>query len=402
MTIDNITNFLADNAIHLKKLAKRKDTSLGFNVFELVSNTYYRENFHSDIIKAILDPTSKHEEGTLFLKKFLEYLIIVAEQKKKHDIVKNLNYLKIDKNIRVVREEGRIDIKIEGENWAIIIENKINGASDMHRQIPRYIKSLQEQNKEIKTIVYLTASSEKVPDTTDWGEDEKAIVDNLLLPIVGFCETTEIKNLAEGWLEPCQLLAKGFTTKAVLSQYEELLKHQAGETMNKNELNQIIQTLKEHEINYSELLKVIQQIPYTYANQIIDYFSSRDIEIVSSAWMWRDYVSVLELKTIYDNLREVNLQPAIDINFEENFIAFFFRPSKKVVVGIEKYEKLLQQCDADFILAKDNIKISFNRDEVLLDQDGFVKRIEKILSNLQDRYKALETIANSEIDEIGK
>lgn len=54
-------------------LRKRDEFKLGFNVFSLVSDTYYKENFHSEIIYALLNPKGEHGEGCLFLDLFLDY-----------------------------------------------------------------------------------------------------------------------------------------------------------------------------------------------------------------------------------------------------------------------------------------------------------------------------------------
>ena len=73
--LKEIDTFLNDNAKLVREINDRQDTSIGFNAFALVSDTYYRENFHSDVIKAILDPHSGHGEGTLYLKKFIEFVL---------------------------------------------------------------------------------------------------------------------------------------------------------------------------------------------------------------------------------------------------------------------------------------------------------------------------------------
>ncbi len=63
--IDAITHLLNDNQI--KSMAegyltlKSSHKEEPFNVFKLASDLYYRENFHSDIIKAFLDPHEKHK-----------------------------------------------------------------------------------------------------------------------------------------------------------------------------------------------------------------------------------------------------------------------------------------------------------------------------------------------------
>ena len=75
---EQIREFLSDIAIISlsEKFDKiQKDTSeVGFNVFTLTSDLYYRENFHSDIIAAFLNPKAKHNEGNLFLDAFIDML----------------------------------------------------------------------------------------------------------------------------------------------------------------------------------------------------------------------------------------------------------------------------------------------------------------------------------------
>lgn len=71
MNISRVTEFLNDpivKAICQKgKLWNDKTKEPDFNPFTLISELYYRENFHSDIIRAILDPGESHKEGNLFL-----------------------------------------------------------------------------------------------------------------------------------------------------------------------------------------------------------------------------------------------------------------------------------------------------------------------------------------------
>ena len=44
------------------------------NVFTIASDLYYRENFHSDIICAFLDPYYNHNMGPTFLHAFIDML----------------------------------------------------------------------------------------------------------------------------------------------------------------------------------------------------------------------------------------------------------------------------------------------------------------------------------------
>ena len=100
-----------------------------FNLFHVISNLYYRENFHSDIIAFILDPNANHGYKHLMLNSFIALLNRIGFN------IDVANYY----DAMVVREEARIDILIKSESnkRAIIIENKINNAGDMPRQLPR-------------------------------------------------------------------------------------------------------------------------------------------------------------------------------------------------------------------------------------------------------------------------
>ncbi|MGF1452791.1 MAG: PD-(D/E)XK nuclease family protein, partial [Opitutales bacterium] len=110
--------------------ASQHPDSPGFNLFHLVSN-YQRENLHSDVIAALLDPAEEHDADHQFLHLFIDWLKQIDNGK--------LTKLRVGdfKNVRVLREKGRIDILIYdgSSNRAIVIENKISNAVDQERQI---------------------------------------------------------------------------------------------------------------------------------------------------------------------------------------------------------------------------------------------------------------------------
>ncbi|MDO6994994.1 hypothetical protein Q5M87_13350 [Brachyspira innocens] len=116
-----------------------------FNIFELISDTYYKENFHSDIIAKLLE----HET---VLKHFLDFINIDASK-----------YLNNDYS--VVREKNKIDIliKTNTDTNCIIIENKLRWAKDMNEQLSRYYNNCLENNLEVDKIVYLSPDILKQP-----------------------------------------------------------------------------------------------------------------------------------------------------------------------------------------------------------------------------------------------
>ena len=50
---------------YIKSEAKEQGNS--FNIFSIISDLYYRENFHSDLMRFLLDPKENHDCGMEFL-----------------------------------------------------------------------------------------------------------------------------------------------------------------------------------------------------------------------------------------------------------------------------------------------------------------------------------------------
>lgn len=130
-----------------------------FNIFELISDIYYRENFHSDIIAQLL-------RNEIILKNFLDF---IGVDKSKYE------------NCEVNREESKIDILIKTEKNCIIIENKLNWAGDMPKQLFRYYNECKNNKKlEVDKIVYLSPNSLKKPTEDSVKEIPKELIKNII------------------------------------------------------------------------------------------------------------------------------------------------------------------------------------------------------------------------------
>lgn len=46
------------------------------NVFRIISDLYYRENFHSDLLCYFLNPKEKHKCGSMFLSAFIRMILV--------------------------------------------------------------------------------------------------------------------------------------------------------------------------------------------------------------------------------------------------------------------------------------------------------------------------------------
>ena len=221
-SIDDIRNVFSNNEIndflieYQKKIAEIPEYELGFNVFSLVSDTYYKENLHSDILYKILDPKSNHGEKDLFLKLFLNYLI-------------ESGCIKIDienyKNPLVDREKGRIDISVYDNETKhfIIIENKIHDAPDTNYQIPDYYNKIKNKGYNIDAIPYISKDGKKEPDRSTWKESSKDI-NELIVKLCAFDDDKNKPSLYK-WLVNCKNESKNDNNRFILEQYAQLLKH---------------------------------------------------------------------------------------------------------------------------------------------------------------------------------
>ncbi len=189
---ENFLRYL-DTIFKFVREYKKLKSELDFNIFSLVTERYHLENLHSDIIYKLLDPDGGHNEKNKFLNYFLEGLL-----KMKPHFFEKEDF----KNARVEREKDRIDITIKDDvkKYAIIIENKINGAIDQDRQIEGYIKAL-EGTYTIKAIVYINLYNNKKPDTYKWEPKYIQILEEKLILLPAYNSTNF--NLVRLWIEKC-------------------------------------------------------------------------------------------------------------------------------------------------------------------------------------------------------
>lgn len=135
-----------------------------FSFFMTIADQYKKENFHSDLLKVILDPKTTEIGNTEHLQNFLE---IIGLKKNTFG-----NESSIKKYVQVEREEHRVDLLIKYNNprskKAIIVENKINNADDQDNQLARYYERLTEEGYEVLSIPYITKFGGKTPDYNSW------------------------------------------------------------------------------------------------------------------------------------------------------------------------------------------------------------------------------------------
>lgn len=272
--LKNILTLLNDDA--LETYLDRKNTIIDtydlnktdkFNIFETISDIYYVENFHTDILFSILNPNTP-EIGPIRNKEILDNFVatIANDDSFKFKTDGTVNVSKQVYNV-VDDKEGFIDLLITNDSrQAIIIENKINDAPDMENQLVRYMKYVREQAfeeaisfedfKKNVRVVYLTLiPNGKRPNIDDYApsfspytkllEDAKNGQDGDILKYRSAVDNDNDKDDLVKFLQKCidGLAYKCSLKKIYLEQYQTLLKHLGGKAKMSELGNKVIEEI---------------------------------------------------------------------------------------------------------------------------------------------------------------
>lgn len=200
-----------------------------FNTFSVSSYNSHYENFHSDLIKAILNPFGSHGEGNKFLTEFIMFLNRCYGKK-----MNPSDYT----NAVVEREQGRIDVAIINykTSKAIIIENKINNAVDGDSQLLRYYNYCTQNSIIVEQIVYLSLDGFKIAPRFD-------PTNSFVINMAAF-NNSDI-DLANGWLKRCESTAKYNNSKSFVNEYYKLLQLLNGKAMENNAFEEFYKIVNE-------------------------------------------------------------------------------------------------------------------------------------------------------------
>lgn len=284
--IESVKSIATEYAIE-----KQSSREIGFNAFTLASGLYYRENYHSDILKEILDPRGCHKEGNAFLYQFIDSVNdTIPENECK---IKKSDY----SDSEVIREKHKIDILIKSttSNHCIIIENKLHNAGDMQRQLPRYYEVMKNEGYEVDRIIYIPLDRDKKPNDGDWTQEDKNALENKV-SIMLACDEKRL-DLVYSWLMKCQKKAKYVNTASVLQQYIELLENLADSlSMNKimEEFYRTICNDEENRKTVKSICEMYQSLMLYRAQRLKAHFESEGYYPFTSVWIWNNYDCILE------------------------------------------------------------------------------------------------------------
>ena len=234
------------NEVKTITLINRKDDCPEpFNIVLAISDSYYKENLHSQVLGFLLGEKK-------YKTYFIEYLNKYYNTK--IDIRNYINYA-------VTNEiDGRIDLLLKSEEskHCIIVENKINNATDMPRQIPRYVQHMISKGFEIDAIIYFSINGLKDIDKTSWSKDDCCLMDGREITYLAAVGGQE-KTLINGFLKPGIKSDSRFDEMSYIAQYIDLLEYLGRSEMEKEKMNDFYNMMMIAE-NYSTAIGVRDMI----------------------------------------------------------------------------------------------------------------------------------------------
>lgn len=216
---DNV-NKLSNSLIGIYKKEKSK---LPYHI-NIVDLLWANENAHSRIFAELLKQNSLNKYD--ILESLYDYLRII-----------NSDFDRKPIKPRITSEKDRIDLLILDTDHAIIIENKIHGATDQPEQLARYIDKVKNQGfKENKIwVIYLTRYGDE-PENQSWR--------NYKDDFLGRFFRISFRNDVLLWLEEAVLpncKIKDVYLKSTIEQYIDHLKGIFNLRTNQNEMNKELQ-----------------------------------------------------------------------------------------------------------------------------------------------------------------
>ena len=303
----------------LNKFSKKykdlqEETPYNFNVLDEQCG-HIVENSHTNILMKILQ--YKNQYGYSFLNDFFAFLgwDISIDPEKEIKFIREAYY----KNKMNDSSSGRIDgLIFQQDNFAVIIENKVNGAGNQEEQIRKYIegvlydtnnygvfKNIEEQNRQmIVWVIFLTKDGYEKPD-----DDSLSCMREK-----GICDTTEDKENSEisgpryaavnyrdhilPWLkevvQPC-VMQKEQVLNTGLLQYIDFLEGMLGQRKTdvdlmeecKNEVKVLLELKNKQEKKYYSNLEETRKSINTYQKELFTKGNNKKVLSDDDELMYR-------------------------------------------------------------------------------------------------------------------
>lgn len=256
---DKVMQSLEDTANEIKKVKTTRETLLRathgrFNIFTTLLKANDEVRLHTRYITHLLDPYGTHDCDRIFLDLFL--------------VTIGLPHLKDQACIYVANEHytgcnGNIDIYIEFESAALVIENKIE-AKDQEAQLYRY-KSYAETQKEKVHLFYLTLKGNEPSNIS------KAELKDDEYELISYKE-----NILE-WLELClEATCNCIKINQALQQYKAVINELLNNTLEAKDMNELKDKIKANHLimqNADLIIAALQDIKADKQNEFVSLFT---------------------------------------------------------------------------------------------------------------------------------
>lgn len=167
--------------------------------------------------------------------------------------------------------------------------------------------------------------------------------------------------------------------------------------MNQVEIKNVLSSMAENRIRYSELLRVLQAMPHTLAMIVAETFRGREA-VLQNTDVAYNTVAFLDLHNIHlPNGRRERF--AIDVHCEDlkaYGVSFFIRDGN--IVSNSAYLALLREFDSDFTenTGWGRLVLSVDSDWAFGHVDQFLAKIGSLLDFLERNRGRLEAICRGE------
>ena len=229
--LDEVRLILKKTEVEKKEADRRGEN---FNIFNVLGLTSDETRTHSAFIAELLDPNGSHGLGNQFLQSFVDTI----------DCLKSWNYdtksAKVHKELSIggknedCSEGGRIDIAVESNGKAIIIENKIY-AGDQEKQLVRYYNYGITNCSNGFRLLYLTLNGD---DASEYSREKLVVNEDYY--------TVAYNHEIYDWLQRCiEFSARHSLVRETLIQYQNLINQLTMNSMDKNSQEELLKLMSD-------------------------------------------------------------------------------------------------------------------------------------------------------------
>lgn len=236
--MENLQRLLDEVRLILKKAeVKKKEADRrgeNFNIFNVLGLTSDETRTHSAFIAELLDPNGSHGLGDQFLRSFVDTVDCLRSWNFDTKSAKVHKELSIGGKNEDCSEGGRIDIAVESNGKAIIIENKIY-AGDQEKQLVRYYNYGTKNCSNGFRLLYLTLNGD---DASKYSREKLVVNEDYY--------TVAYNHEISDWLQRCiEFSARRPLVRETLIQYQNLINQLTMNSMDKNNQEELLKLMSD-------------------------------------------------------------------------------------------------------------------------------------------------------------